>query len=428
VVVGRRGGLLLSPAGARLATPRWPFGLRTASVVDLDGAGRCQVVGSGLRATVVSQPGGSRRGLQPALETGWVLAALELNGSPRFEVRLASGPAEVAALDLEGERGLELVLADPGADGLAVLDRKGEVRARWPLQGIRRLVALDPEPRGGARLAALDRFGKLQVLDHAGRRALQVGLDDGAARSVACRWPDVRGPLRLAYLHETRVRLVSAKGEIVAEHEAPLAFTDWSDDLHAVPVALRAGRPANLASLVGLRPAWNRSLLLVTAPNGQLVHLEVLEGQAGALASSPRGRAGDQLIVATGQGRVWAYEIDQGLLERAFEETRRALAGADGEPTELPLGLRNDSQEVRDGWWRWTAYLSGDAAALSRVACVEYLLVEGFPDPLRLVCAQGERGRAFALTMEGWGTFKLRARVYLTDGLAQDLEHPLVFE
>ncbi|HSA22416.1 MAG TPA: toxin-antitoxin system YwqK family antitoxin, partial [Myxococcota bacterium] len=355
VLVGRRGGLVLSSTGARLAAPRWPLGLQTAQVVDLGGELGCQVVGGGLQGRVVRPAASGDSRVQPGWETCWLLVALGLDGTKRFELQLADGPAEVAALDLDGDRTQELVLAEPGAEGLTVLDPQGQVRARWQAQGVRRLQALDPEPRGGARLAGLDRFGQLQVLDHAGRAVLRRGLDDGAAGSVACRWPDAQAPLHLAYLHETRVRLVSAGGEVVAEHEAPLAFTDWSTSLRAAPVALRPGRLANLASLVGLRPAWNRSLLLVTSPDGQLVHLEVLEGQAGALAARARGRLGEELLVAVGPGRVWAYTLDQGLLAGALEGARRALSGQDGAPSELELGLGNDSQEIRDGWWRWTA-------------------------------------------------------------------------
>ena len=36
-------------------------------------------------------------------------------------------------------------------------------------------------------------------------------------------------------------------------------------------------------------------------------------------------------------------------------------------------------------------------------------------------------GQDFALTRTGWGTFRLGARVYLTDGTARDFHHDLQF-
>ena len=79
----------------------------------------------------------------------------------------------------------------------------------------------------------------------------------------------------------------------------------------------------------------------------------------------------------------------------------------------MDLTLNNSSrfsgQEGKENWWEWTAYIdAGQPQALNDIDFVEYHLHPSFKNPIRRVF---DRGGGFPLKMEGWGAFKLRARV-----------------
>jgi transcription initiation factor IIF auxiliary subunit len=93
----------------------------------------------------------------------------------------------------------------------------------------------------------------------------------------------------------------------------------------------------------------------------------------------------------------------------------------------LALSTGNTAKEIKPGLWEWTVYLQGSEDVLNRVQCVEYTLHPTFADPIRRVCSRGRGSQAFPLMGRGWGTFKIRLRVFLKDGQVQNLEHDLKF-
>jgi transcription initiation factor IIF auxiliary subunit len=97
------------------------------------------------------------------------------------------------------------------------------------------------------------------------------------------------------------------------------------------------------------------------------------------------------------------------------------------ESTASSLSVGNDAQQLGKRLWRWTVFIEAPEDTLSQIQCVTYTLHETFPDPVREVCARGRGSRAFPLTVTGWGTFELQARVYFKDGRVQDLTHDLRF-
>jgi hypothetical protein len=96
---------------------------------------------------------------------------------------------------------------------------------------------------------------------------------------------------------------------------------------------------------------------------------------------------------------------------------------------DAPLNLTNISQTLPDNTWRWTAYVVGDKARLARISCVIYTLHPTFPKPVQKVCEKDSSNPLypFAITLVGWGTFNLTARVEYKDGTSEDLVHFLDF-
>jgi hypothetical protein len=100
------------------------------------------------------------------------------------------------------------------------------------------------------------------------------------------------------------------------------------------------------------------------------------------------------------------------------------------QPQELSLrntasftGMHDSAGRAR---YEWTAYLEGPPGRLQEVQSVRYYLPpRTFAAPVRNVTRSPEDG--FALTMNGWGTFRLRATVTFKDGTTLELAHDLEF-
>ncbi len=89
----------------------------------------------------------------------------------------------------------------------------------------------------------------------------------------------------------------------------------------------------------------------------------------------------------------------------------------------INLSLQNQWHYKGDNWWEWEAFIDDEGSGeLSNVDHVEYVLHSTFPEPIRKV--DDGKGR-FRLKTAGWGTFPLRAFVYLKNGQKLKLEHNL---
>jgi transcription initiation factor IIF auxiliary subunit len=89
----------------------------------------------------------------------------------------------------------------------------------------------------------------------------------------------------------------------------------------------------------------------------------------------------------------------------------------------MSLKLRNDWNYVGDDRWDWEVYLVGDKPKeLAAVDYVKYILHPTFPNPIREI---HDRSRGFRLKTNGWGSFEIKAFVYLKNGKKLDLKHNL---
>jgi hypothetical protein len=86
------------------------------------------------------------------------------------------------------------------------------------------------------------------------------------------------------------------------------------------------------------------------------------------------------------------------------------------------LGTKNG-----DDWWAWTVFVTAPDETLNQIKCVRYTLHPTFPEPVTKVCKKGSDRQAFALSSEGWGTFRINIRVYFRNGKYQDFTHDLKF-
>jgi len=95
------------------------------------------------------------------------------------------------------------------------------------------------------------------------------------------------------------------------------------------------------------------------------------------------------------------------------------------QPLEIKIG--NVAEIIREGWWSWRVFITADESVLDQIQCVEYTLHPTFPDPVKLVCDRGTGRQAFPLNALGWGTFTIHIRVFIKNGLVQELSHYLRF-
>jgi transcription initiation factor IIF auxiliary subunit len=101
------------------------------------------------------------------------------------------------------------------------------------------------------------------------------------------------------------------------------------------------------------------------------------------------------------------------------------------DPASNAIELKNKAQftgkYTSDGkrWYDWTAYIEAPVGVLRNISTVRYFLHPTFDPSVRDITDGAEYG--FPLSTSGWGTFRLRARVYYKDGTRQDLEYDLQF-
>jgi len=91
------------------------------------------------------------------------------------------------------------------------------------------------------------------------------------------------------------------------------------------------------------------------------------------------------------------------------------------------ISASNTSRFLGQGRWEWTVYINASPQVLRRIDCVEYTLHHTFPRPVQTICNIGDPSRPFGLTATGWGTFRIRIRVFMQDGEYEDLTHDLKF-
>ena len=124
--------------------------------------------------------------------------------------------------------------------------------------------------------------------------------------------------------------------------------------------------------------------------------------------------------------RLELPSLSQALVWRWGDEFIPLRSWGERERSEITTG--NTDTKVRDGWWRWTVFLSSDnRQLLGEIECVQYTLHPTFPNPVQRICSRGAGTQAFRLSGQGWGTFAIDIRVFFKDGTTTDLEHRLVF-
>ncbi len=85
--------------------------------------------------------------------------------------------------------------------------------------------------------------------------------------------------------------------------------------------------------------------------------------------------------------------------------------------------IAQDFHYEGDDWWSWWLWIEANPADLNEVDHVVYTLHPTFPQPVRKV---RDRGSKFLIKTEGWGTFRIYAKVVLNDRNEIDLTHELV--
>ncbi len=98
----------------------------------------------------------------------------------------------------------------------------------------------------------------------------------------------------------------------------------------------------------------------------------------------------------------------------------------------MSYALRNTSEYLgKKGdthWWAWTAFIDAtEGDNINDIKYVEYQLHSSFKNPIKKSRKASDN---FAITLNGWGTFVLRARIVFKDPQIKTLalSHNLVFE
>jgi hypothetical protein len=91
-----------------------------------------------------------------------------------------------------------------------------------------------------------------------------------------------------------------------------------------------------------------------------------------------------------------------------------------------PIRSYNAASRRDEKYFDCMVFLSGPAAVLDQVECVEYTLHETFDNPRRKVC-RPEADPNFSLSFSAWGTFDIPVKVTMKGGAQMEWLHGLHF-
>jgi len=210
----------------------------------------------------------------------------------------------LAAGDLDGDGGLDLVVGLPGRAGLQRLDGDGHPVWTRPSVDPRWVELVDVDDDG--RLEILHtRLGDVVVLrDDRGRILRRLGIDPPAAHPVrhfaVVRWPGRRAPARIVLRLEENLRLLDLEGRRAAELPTPI----WNAEgtFRAVTFS-PPGAPGPWLALLDRPQRGAPGVLVVWDAAGRRVHDEVMDPSCGAVAAAP---GEGSLLVGCGDA-VWRY-------------------------------------------------------------------------------------------------------------------------
>jgi hypothetical protein len=137
-----------------------------------------------------------------------------------------------------------------------------------------------------------------------------------------------------------------------------------------------------------------------------------------------------QWVTIRDQDRVVDIRLEQVVVKtpEAKADTHAMRKGTPRSQTQPGLiETRNIATKIGKVRWRWSVFIESDSETLAMIDCVEYTLHPTFPDPVQKICNMGSPTQAFATHATGWGTFKIKLRVFFRDGTIRDLDHQLTF-
>jgi hypothetical protein len=213
---------------------------------------------------------------------------------------------DLAAGDLDGDGRLDFVAGFNGDGGVRRIDRSA--RPLWTKSdGNVWHVEIVPNPAGaGGEIVHSNAGGEIKIRAAGGDLVKCVRPPAYFSDFSLCRWPDHTGRAHLLYAQDDAIWLYTTRGVLVKRFDAPHAGT--LGEARGTPVRLPEGGGPALAVVVDFR-SWDRSVLYVYGPQGNLTYQEILAGQGTSIAEVP-ARAGAFLV--GGDGVAHLYQMKPG--------------------------------------------------------------------------------------------------------------------
>jgi len=202
---------------------------------------------------------------------------------PQFALARATS---VELLDANGQRTGSFNVAPPIVR-MELVDATGD--------GIEELVTVS----GDASITVRDKNGEV----------LRRGKLPFVPQSLPLiRGPNNRGRIFLVMGRRGHVGLFNLDGTRAAMLEAPYCDDSLAGVIMGTPVKLVPEKTDYLALLVQY-PAWERSILYVYNPEGQLVYMRCIPGYVTSLAAIPAAGDGTEMLFTGGNGNIYWNQV-----------------------------------------------------------------------------------------------------------------------
>jgi hypothetical protein len=231
------------------------------------------------------------------------VSLLDQSGRRHWTYTSYWGVNDAAAADINGDGISEVVIGLNGFGGIRLLNSEG--RKLWGKYGDGNIwdVALLPGPNGGVgRIYHTESGGELKIRNAEGEELVHCRPNSEYLSDFELtRWGDETFPRHFVAPQDGCIIVFDQDGVLTAKLKTPGSAR--LGDARATPVHFE-GSGSFFATLVA-HQMWDRSVLYLHDPGGNLAYREVFAGFCGAVESLPIGGK-ERLLVSCGD-KVWQY-------------------------------------------------------------------------------------------------------------------------
>jgi hypothetical protein len=233
-------------------------------------------------------------------------SVIDHNGNAIWTYGGLPGVDDMCSGDVDGDGKLEFVVGFNGGGGVHLLDENGKRKWKQPDGNVWHVELVDTNGDGKPEIVHSNAGGKITVRDHQGKIIRRSAPSPYFSGFSLCKWP-TKSDREYALLSEDdTIWVFDFDARVVAQFKAPDCGT--LGRARGTPVKIKSEESEYFAVIVEFG-RWEKSILYVYSPSGELLYQEILPEACASIAAVPLDKSETETILIGGLGRVWQYKV-----------------------------------------------------------------------------------------------------------------------